>query len=65
MEGALMKFVCKFDLDINECPFFKRESLECCNEKDCTYREELKNLAKNKADEEYIREPRWYEKYYK
>ena len=51
---------CSLDKEINMCEFFDNEL--CKNKKNCSFQvtEENLNIAKK-----YIKEERWYEKYYK
>lgn len=51
---------CTLDRDINKCPFYRSEKFECDNPQKCSFQE---NMQKN--SEGYVREPRWYEQYYK
>lgn len=52
---------CTLDSNINNCPFYKIKTSECNNEKECSFKEKDKS---NKTGE-YVREERWYEKYYR
>lgn len=59
----MMKILCLLPEDINNCPFFNKEKMECTNtDTKCTFRKESdENIVNN----QYIRKERWYEKYYK
>lgn len=52
---------CTLEKDVNKCPFYLVDTLGCKNNKECSFQENEEQEAKQK----YIREPRWYEKYYK
>ena len=49
---------CSLSKDINTCPFCDLENMKC-NDGKCAFRVEDKHTDK------YIRQERWYEKYYK
>lgn len=52
---------CNLSKEINNCPFCNKEKMECNNENtQCTFRE--REIEGNKK---YVRQDRWYEKYYK
>ena len=50
---------CDLDKDINECPFFVRDTEECKSNNKCSYQGNAEQSTK------YVRKERWYEKYYK
>ena len=53
---------CRLDPDINQCPHFDSNKGKCAIENEsCGFYEK----SKIKTEPEYIRQPRWYEKYYK
>lgn len=56
---------CLLAKDINTCPFYEPDVEQCTNENTkCTFRIPEDN-DKPKERNRYVREPRWYEKYYK
>lgn len=55
---------CLLEKEINNCPFYKSDGSLCTNKNTkCSFR----GLKDNNLQEKnkYIREPRWYEVYYK
>lgn len=50
---------CYLSEDINACPYFINN--ECSNENVCSYQNRKMEEMKR---EKYVRQPRWYEKYY-
>jgi len=53
---------CRFDPDINQCPHFDSNKGKCAIENEsCGFY----GKSKIKTEPDYIRQPRWYEKYYK
>lgn len=59
----MKKVICTLDKELNECPYYKADDQSCHSENPCSF---------SRSDEEhspktgqYIREERWYEKYYK
>lgn len=61
-----MKYYCTLEEDINSCQFFQREKGLCNGNPQCGFcvceKEEEQKVSYNYK---YVREPRWYEKYYK
>lgn len=51
---------CYLNNEINTCPYYKKENMECKSPTPCNF---AKNNAKIKNT--YMRQERWYEKYYK
>lgn len=57
-----MKYLCTFAEDYNACKYLDRNTMYCTAENTtCSFRKEVKIASQNN----YVREPRWYEKYYK
>ena len=57
--GVVIMAKCTFPKDINNCPFYDKEKMECNNnDNTCSFREVIE-------DTKYERKERWYEKYYK
>lgn len=52
---------CNLTEEINKCPFYTKEDKSCGNERECVFRYSDKPKEKN----DYVRQERWYEKYYK
>lgn len=52
---------CILSTEINNCPFCNKGNMICNNEKSCAFQE--KEVVQEK--EKYVREERWYEKYYR
>ena len=52
---------CTLPADINECPLCDKEKMECNKKDRCIFQENENAQPKEK----YIRQERWYEKYYK
>lgn len=52
---------CTLSIEVNECPFYNKDKMECNNQNRCTYQENENAQPKEK----YVRQERWYEKYYK
>lgn len=52
---------CNLPADINQCPYFLTEKQECKKESACSFQQKAVSKPRN----QYIREERWYEKYYK
>lgn len=58
----MAKYRCTLPEDINTCPFCDKDRMECNNKKNCSFKEnEDDQITKDK----YVRQKRWYEKYYK
>lgn len=57
------KVICTLDKDINRCPHYRSDDLSCANEKPCSFGQI--GGDETKISGEYVREERWYEKYYK
>lgn len=51
---------CSLDKEINKCDFYENEL--CKNEKKCSFQVPEENMY---TTEKYVREERWYEKYFK
>lgn len=49
------------DADINKCPYFKDKKYCSIENMQCS----MIGLDEQKPKEKYVREPRWYEQYYK
>lgn len=63
--SAEVKYLCTFAEDYNTCKHLDRNTQYCKNENtQCGFRKEIK-LDVNKPVEKYVRQERWYEKYYK
>ena len=56
------KAICKFNEDYNTCIYLNRQTSECSNPNQCTFKD---NGETEKAQNPYARKERWYEKYYK
>ena len=52
---------CTLDKDINKCPYLVEDG--CSNPNHCSFQQEDKEALIEK--ERYVREERWYEKYYR
>lgn len=53
---------CTLPADINQCRFYNKDNMECSNDNECSFQESEEENILTKG---YIREERWYEKYYK
>ncbi len=53
---------CELHPDINKCPHFEPIKGECCIKNECCG---FYGKSKPQTELKYIRQPRWYEKYYK
>lgn len=51
---------CTLPADINSCEYFIPEGNHCRNENKCSFQD-----IPTQSGEKYIRQERWYEKYYK
>ena len=49
---------CSLPKNVNECPFYNAADNTCNNSNKCSFQEKEETPA-------YVRETRWYEKYYK
>lgn len=54
---------CTLEPEYNTCRYFNYEASECQNKGRCSFQEEV--IANNKIRANYVREERWYEKYYR
>ena len=53
---------CTLDKDINTCPYFSKDEY-CSNENQCSFQQiDEEKIVENLK---YVREERWYEKYYR
>lgn len=52
---------CTLAADINKCQYFNKETQECNNDEKCSF--QSKDEEKNVTG--YVRQERWYEKYYR
>ena len=50
---------CSLPPNVNECPFYHAADSTCSNSNTCSFQE------KEAETQGYVRETRWYEKYYK
>lgn len=57
------KIICTLDKNINQCRFFDASDATCAREEPCFFGEKKENAGNN--NKKYVREERWYEKYYK
>lgn len=56
---------CTLEADVNECPYFQSENGLCKRSTpECGFCYE-EFSEKKSVNYKYVREPRWYEKYYK
>ena len=51
---------CHLPEDINSCPYYSNGN--CTNTDECSYKEKRGKMAAQ--PKKYVRQPRWYEKYY-
>lgn len=58
-KGADIMKKCTLDKEINTCPFFDTPTENCNNLENCSMQQKEETKK-----HEYIRKPRWYEKYY-
>lgn len=59
-----MKYLCTFAEEYNTCKYLDRNTRYCrCDETKCGFRKEIKFDIIQPT--KYIRQERWYEKYYK
>ena len=52
---------CYLDKDINKCPYFLSAEQKCTSKTKCSFQEKIDSNANGG----YVRQERWYEKYYK
>lgn len=52
---------CTLSVEVNNCPFCNKDNMECNNNKNCAFQMDKNSPVKDK----YVRQERWYEKYYK
>lgn len=55
--------VCTFPKDINRCEYYDEKNSFCNNPNKCSYQEDSERV--NVVQKKYIRQERWYEKYYR
>lgn len=53
---------CNLDAEINDCPFFVQNNLNCTNSDKCSF-QECKII--HEAPRKEIKKEKWFEKYYK
>lgn len=58
----MTKINCTLEKDINKCPHFVLDDGTCTADNPCSFAEKPGNRAPDK--DEYVREERWFEKYY-
>lgn len=51
----------RLELEINQCPHFEPTKGDCCIKNECYG---LYGITTAQTKPKYIRQPRWYEKYY-
>lgn len=59
-----VNMLCTFELKENPCPYLTEDKKHCSAESaGCSFRKEETAQTSNPA--KYVRQPRWYEQYYK
>lgn len=51
---------CNLPEDVNSCPMFQKDNATCKNQNKCSYQ-----VSEEVIKEKYVRQERWYEKYYR
>ncbi len=61
IRGDLMNKICMMDPKYNKCPYVTSDKA-CVSERPCNM---MVKLNEDSTKEKYVRQPRWYEQYYK
>lgn len=67
MNDSKERYFCTLDIEIRNCPFLSKD-LKYCNAEpsSCSFRKfDTIIIDTHETKQKYVREPRWYEKYYK